>query len=194
MVSRNISKTITLWMMIFVTVFGITYFADVFATGSNIGTSLGISVGTFSFYKDTTTAMDSYFWHSPNGSSGIDIWNYAASLNPIPATSSGDHRFTVSDILGTAFTVTLQSSDLTASWVTAIPASAITYTWTDWLGTWEVLTATWTQNTSLDSAITFVARNNILWLSQYSQEITLRVTIPAAQAPASYTGQLIFTY
>ena len=45
-------------------------------------------------------------------------------------------------MVGDSFTVTLQSSPLTASGVTDIPASVITYTGTDWLGTGKALTAT----------------------------------------------------
>lgn len=138
--------------------------------------------------------MDSYFLHPGNQSNNIDIWSYAASLEEISASSASDHRFTVSDMLWSAFTITLQSSSLTASGVTDIPATAITYTGTDRLGTGKALTATWAPNTSLNTPVTFVSRNNSSWLSKYSQEITLKVQIPAAQAPASYTGQLIFTY
>jgi hypothetical protein len=161
---------------------------------TNTNTTLGITVWSFSFFKDTSTDMNSYFSHTGNQDASIDIWNYAASLSEIAASSSGDHRFTVSDMVGDSFTVTLQTSALTASWVTDIPASAITYTGTDWLGTGKALTATWEQNTSLDNPITFVARADNSWLSKYSQEITIKVQIPAAQAPASYTGQLTFTY
>jgi hypothetical protein len=138
--------------------------------------------------------MDSYFSHAANQSANIDIWNYSASLSEIAAASSGDHRFTVSDMLWSSFTITLQSSALTASGVTDILASAVTYTGTNWLGTGKALTATWTPNTSLATPVTFVARSNGSWLSKYSQEITLKVQIPAAQAPASYTWQLTFTY
>jgi len=138
--------------------------------------------------------MNSYFTHSGNQSDSIDIWSYAASLDEISASSAGEHRFTVSDMLWSAFTITIQSSALTASGVTDIPATAISYTGTDRLGTGKALTATWAPNTSLNNPVTFVARNNSSWLSKYSQEITLKVQIPAAQAPASYTGQLIFTY
>lgn len=194
MPSKKISKLCIIWMSLFVSIFSLVHLTDVLAAWANVGTTLGIAVGSFSFSKDTTTNMDSYFSHSPNTSTGIDIWGYAASLSEIAAASSGNHRLTVSDLLGTAFIITLQSSALTASGVVPIPATAITYTGTNRLWTGEELTATGAQNMALDSAITFVARNNILWLSQYSQEITLKVQIPAAQAPASYTGQLIFTY
>jgi len=97
-------------------------------------------------------------------------------------------------MLGSSFVITLQSSALTASGVTSIPASAVTYTGTDWLGTGMALTATGSQNTPLNTPVTFVARANASGLSLYSQEITLKVQVPAAQAPASYTGQLTFTY
>ncbi|MCX6824164.1 MAG: hypothetical protein NT085_03480 [candidate division SR1 bacterium] len=173
---------------------GLLYFGTSFAINSSTNTTLGITVGTFSFFKDTGSAMDSYFLHPGNQSNNIDIGSYAASLEEISASSASDHRFTVSDMLGSAFTITLQSSSLTASGVTDIPATAITYTGTDRLGTGKALTATGAPNTSLNTPVTFVSRNNSSGLSKYSQEITLKVQIPAAQAPASYTGQLIFTY
>lgn len=170
------------------------YLGISFTTNSSTNTTLGITVGTFWFFKDTGASMNSYFSHSANSSQSIDIGSYGASLSEILATSDADHRFTISDMLWEAFTITLQSSPLTAEWVTSIPASAISYTGTDRLGTGKELTATGTQDTALDVPVTFVARNNGSWLSKFSQEITLKVAIPAAQAPASYTGQLIFTY
>lgn len=170
------------------------YFGITFATNSATNTTLGITAGAFGFSKDLTSDMDSYFGHAPNPSASIDIWNYWVSLSEIAAASSGDHRFTVSDMLWAPFTITLQSSALTASGVSDIPASAVTYTGTDWLGTGKALTATGTPNTSLATPVTFVARTNGSWLSKFSQEITLKVQIPAAQAPASYTGELTFTY
>ena len=42
--------------------------------------------------------------------------------------------------------------------------------------------------------VTFVSRTNTNGLSQFSQEITLKVAIPAAQKPGSYTGIITFTY
>jgi hypothetical protein len=42
--------------------------------------------------------------------------------------------------------------------------------------------------------VTFVSRTNANGLSQFSQEITLKVAIPAAQKPGSYTGVITFTY
>ena len=175
-------------------IFSLLYFWLSFAANSSTNTTLGITVGTFSFSKDTWTSMNSYFSHAANVWSNIDIGSYAASLEEISAASAGDHRFTVSDMLWSAFTITLQSSALTASGVTDIPATAVSYTGTDRLGTGKALTATWAPNTSLNTPVTFVARNDSSWLSKFSQEITLKVQIPAAQAPASYTGQLIFTY
>jgi hypothetical protein len=85
------------------------------AANSTTNTTLGITQGTLSFFKDTGTTMDSYFSHSGNQSATIDIGTYGASLSAISAASSGDHRFTVSDLKGNSFTVTLQSSDLTAN-------------------------------------------------------------------------------
>ncbi len=163
------------------------------ATTTN--TTLAITAGQFTFYKDTGTDMNSYFPvpHSPNTADTIDIGSYAASISTISASSSGDHRFTVSDMLGSGFTVTLYSSDLTATNGT-IAASNITYTGTDRYGTGKALTATGTFNTPLNSPVTFVSRTNNDGLSKYSQEITILVAVPAAQAPGSYTGVLTFTY
>ena len=89
----------------------------------------------------------------------------------------------------------MQSSNLTASGVVAqIQASATTYTGSDRLGTGSALTATGTQSTALDSPVTFVARANALGLSDYAQEITLKVAVPGASPAGSYTGVLTFTY
>lgn len=187
-------KTLHIALLGIVSVFCVFYVWLSFAANSSTNTTLGITVWTFGFFKDTWASMDSYFSHAANQQENIDIGSYAASLDEIAAASSGDHRFTVSDMLWSAFTVTLQSSALTASWVTDIPATAITYTGTDRLGTGKALTATWAPNTPLNTPVTFVARNDDTGLSKFSQEITLKVQIPAAQAPASYTGQLIFTY
>jgi len=189
------TKIITsITLLVIISVFCFLYVWLLFAANSATNTTLGITVWTFGFTKDTWSSMNSYFSHAANQQENIDIGSYVASLEEIAAASAGDHRFTVSDMLWSAFTVTLQSSALTASWVTSIPATAITYTWTNRLGTGKALTATWTPNTPLNSPVTFVARNDNTWLSKFSQEITLKVQIPAAQAPASYTGQLIFTY
>ncbi|MCX6824838.1 MAG: hypothetical protein NTY80_01320 [candidate division SR1 bacterium] len=162
-------------------------------------TVLGVTVGTFTFSKDVGTSMSLYFiplnGHvTGNVSATVDIGNYGASLAEIAATSSGDHRFTVSDMLGNSFNVTLSSTALTASGGLSISGSAITYTGTVRVGTGSPLTATGSFNTSLATPVTFVARANTSGLSVFSQEITLKVQIPAAQAPASYSGQLTFTY
>lgn len=157
-------------------------------------TTLGIHTGTFLFFKDTGTDMNSYFSHSPNADTEIDMGNYDASLSIINAASSGDHRFTVSDMIGNSFTVTVQTSDLTASGGLFIPAANIGYTGTVRTGTGKTLTAAPTGTADISSAVTFVARANNSGLSKYSQEITLLVNIPAAQAPENYTGTLTFTY
>ncbi|MCX6824837.1 MAG: hypothetical protein NTY80_01315 [candidate division SR1 bacterium] len=175
------------------------YLGTSFAATSSTDTTLGITVGTFSFFKDTGTTMGGYFvplnTHLTGSSSAsIDIGTYGASLTEIAATSSSDHRFTVSDMLGNSFTVTLSSSTLTAAGGLSIASSAITYTGTVRVGTGSPLTATGVFNTSLAAPVTFVSRSNGSGLSKFSQEITLKVQIPAAQAPASYTGQLTFTY
>ncbi len=191
--NKNPIRTISFFAASIFSALSLLYFGISFAT-TNTNTTLGITAGTFSFSKDTGSSMDTYFGHAADPLASIDIGNYGVSLSEISAASSDNHRFTVSDMLGDSFTITLQSSALTASGVTAIPASAVTYTGTARLGTGKALTATWEQNTSLDNPVTFVARTNSSWLSKYSQEITLKVQIPAAQAPASYTGQLTFTY
>ncbi len=190
---KKITSLIHGLIVVIASIFGILYFWNSFASTST-DTTLWIVAGAFNFFKDTGTTMDSYFSHGANTGASIDIWSYAASLSAISAASSSNHRFTVSDMLGSSFVITLQSSALTASGVTSIPASAVSYTGTDWLWTGMALTATGTQNTPLNTPVTFVARANASWLSLYSQEITLKVQVPAAQAPASYTGQLTFTY
>lgn len=164
------------------------------AATSTTNTTLGITPGTFSFIKDVGATMDSYFSHGPNAWTSIDIGTYAASVTTTSASSEGNHRFTVSDLLGNAFSVTLQSSALTIAWA-SIPASAIGYTGTAWLGTGQVLTAAPTSAVDIGTnPVTFVARNNADGLSLFSQEITIKVAIPAAQKPGSYTGLLTFTY
>jgi hypothetical protein len=97
-----------------VAAFAILNLGQSFAANTNTNTTLGITSGLLSFYKDTGTTMDTYFSHSPNTATTIDIGTYPASISAISAASSGDHRFTVSDLAGKSFTVTLQSSDLTA--------------------------------------------------------------------------------
>lgn len=164
------------------------------AANTATNTTLGINAGVLSFYKDTGATMDSYFSHAANSNAAIDIGTYSASVSAQSAQSTGDHRFTVSDLLGSSFTVTLQSSALTASGGLSIAASAVSYTGTTRLGTGKVLTAAPTSAADLSSVITFVARANNSGVSKYSQEITLKVAIPAAQGPGAYTGLLTFTY
>ena len=62
------------------------------------------------------------------------------------------------------------------------------------MGTGYALTATGTQDTSLASPVTFVARANTSGLSLFAQEITLKVAIPGSAGAGSYTGVLTFTY
>ena len=165
-----------------------------FAATTTTNTTLWITAGTFSFTKDTTASMDSYFWHWPNVNDSINIWSYISSILDISANSSGDHRFTLSDMIGSSFTVTMQSSSLTTAWE-SIPANKIWYTWTTRFGTWKTLTAAPTSAVDIWTApITFVSRANNSGLSLFSQEITLKVAVPAAQAPGSYTGVITFTY
>ena len=165
------------------------------AANTTTPTLLGIRSGVLMFYKDTGIAMDTYFSHSGNQSESIDIGTYDASLSPIPAASSGDHRFTISDLKGKSFTVTLQSSDMTASGGLIIANSNVGYTGTTRNGTGNALTSAPTSAADIGTApVTFVARTNNAGTSKYSQEITLTVGIPAAQAPETYTGMLTFTY
>lgn len=170
-----------------------------FAANTATNTTLGITKGVLSFYKDTGTDMGTYFGHTANQSSAIDIGTYVASLSPIAAQSSGDHRFTISDLKGDAFVVTLQSSDLTATSASGdtytIAKSLIGYTGTARFGTGKALIAAPTEAADIGtSTVTFVSRTNNDGVSKYSQEITLKVAVPAAQAPGSYTGLLTFTY
>ncbi len=166
-----------------------------YAANTATNTTLGITQGVFSFYKDTGATMDSYFSHSANAAATIDIGTYNASLSAINAASAGDHRFTISDLKGDPFTVTLQSSALTASGSLSIAADLVSYTGSTWLGTGKALTSAPTSAADIGTApVTFVARADNSGISKYSQEITLKVAVPAAQAPASYTGLLTFTY
>lgn len=170
------------------------------AANTATNTTLGIRTGVLSFYKDTGTSMNSYFSASnPNANTTIDIGTYDASLSAIAAASSGDHRFTVSDLRGKSFTITVQSSSLNGTDEdtnpVSIAASNVSYTGTARLGTGKALTAAPTSAADIGTApVTFVARANSSWVSKFAQEITLKVAIPAAQTPASYTGLLTFTY
>jgi hypothetical protein len=170
-----------------------------FAASTPTNTTLGIRTGVLNFYKDTGTSTAN-FGHVANVSTAIDIGTYDASVSAQNVQSSGDHRFTISDLLGKSFTVTLQSSDLTAldaSGATmTIPKAGIGYTGTNRFGTGKALTATGNGGAAdIGTApVTFVARTNHSGVSVFSQEITLKVAIPAAQGPGSYTGLLTFTY
>jgi hypothetical protein len=170
-----------------------------FAANTNTNTTLGITSGVLSFFKDTGAAMDSYFAHAANAATAIDIGTYAADINAISALSTGNHRFTVSDLAGKSFTVTLQSSDLTAldysGATVTIPKAGIGYTGTTRFGTGKALTASPILAADIGTApVTFVSRANHSGISKFSQEITLKVAVPAAQAPGAYTGLLTFTY
>lgn len=88
------------------------------ATTTN--TTMAITPGVLTFYKDLTGG---------NSSSTIDIGTYSANINAFDAYSSGNHRFVVSDMLGSGFTITLASSDLTAPNGTIAKAN-ISYTGT----------------------------------------------------------------
>ena len=170
-----------------------------FAANTATNTTLGIRVGVLNFFKDTGSDMLSYFGHAANTNTAIDIGTYDSSLDAISAASSGDHRFTVSDLKGSAFTVTLQSSDLTAldasGATVTIPKAGIGYTGTARMGTGKSLTAAPTTAADIGTApVTFVDRTNHSGTSKFAQEITLKVAVPAAQAPGAYTGLLTFTY
>lgn len=163
------------------------------AANTNTNTTLGIRTGNLTFVKDTGASMDSYFGHAANQNAAIDIGSYDSSLSAIAAASSGDHRFTVTDLAGKTFAVTVVSSDLTAADGT-IDKALISYTSTNRLGTGKALTATGNGGQNLGSSVTFVGRANNSGVSKYSQEITIHVAVPAAQAPGDYTGVLTFTY
>ena len=185
----------TLSFVLFIICIAAILWNNIFANTTTTHTSLWITAGVLSFYKDTTTAMNGYFgWSSPNTASSIDIGTYSASLTQISASSDPDHRFTVSDMLWEAFTVTIQSSAMTSLDGT-IPAANIWYTGTNREGTWAALTAEPTWAVDIGTApVTFVSRNNADGLSVFAQEITLTVNVPAAQTPGSYTGLITFTY
>lgn len=182
-----------------VAVIAILNLGQSFAANTSTNTTLGITVGTITFSKDTGDSMDTYFSHAASAATTMDIGTYAADVVAISAASTGDHRFTVSDLKGSIFTITLQSSDLTAADVSGvqllIPKAGIGYTGTTRLGTGKALTAAPTGAVDIGTApVTFVSRTDNSWVSKFSQEITLNVAVPAAQGPGSYTGLLTFTY
>jgi hypothetical protein len=188
-------KKIQVWLTVvtLTVIWGIFWNLTMAAT-TNTNTSLWITAGTLSFIKDVSSNMNSYFSWSPNASTSIDIGSYSANINAISAASDDDHRFTISDMLGDSFTVTIQSSAMTATEGT-IPASNVWYTGTNRLGTGAALTASPTSAVDIGTApVTFVARSNSNGLSLFSQEITLTVSVPGAQIPGSYTGLITFTY
>ena len=192
-------KLLGVMITLIVAAFALLTIGQTNASNTNTNTTLGITSGVLSFYKDTGTTMDTYFSHSPNTATTIDIGTYPASISAISAASSGDHRFTVSDLAGKSFTVTLQSSDLTALDYSGaqltIAKANIGYTGTARFGTGKALTASPTSAADIGTApVTFVARTNHSGISKFSQEITLKVAVPAAQAPGAYTGLLTFTY
>jgi len=192
-------KLIGVLSTLIVSVVAILTLGQTNAANTATNTTLGIRTGVLSFYKDTWTQMDSYFGHTANGSNTIDIGTYDASLDTISAASAGDHRFTVSDLRGKSFTITLQSSALNGidedSQAVNISAANVSYTGTTRFGTGKALTAAPISAADIGtSPVTFVARANSQGVSKFSQEITLKVAVPAAQTPASYTGLLTFTY
>lgn len=150
-----------------------------------IHSTLGVLTWDISFYKDLT-------WG--NASATIDIGTYAASFSQISASSTNNHRFVIKDMFWKPFTVTIQASDLiSTNWT--ISASNIWYEWSVWTGIGKSLTASPTGYIDIGSTpITFVSRNNNTGISWYEQDITLKVIVPPAQSPWSYTWILTFTY
>jgi len=192
-------KLIGVLSTLIVAAFAILTIGNTNAATSNTNTTLGIRTWVLSFYKDTGTTMNSYFSHSPSTATTIDIGTYDASLDAISAASSGYHRFTVSDLRGKSFTITVQSSALNGvdedSQAVTIAANTVSYTGTTRFGTGKALTSAPTSAADIGTApVTFVARANSSGVSKFSQEITLKVAVPAAQTPAAYTGLLTFTY
>jgi hypothetical protein len=158
-------------------------------------TTLWILPWSLTFIKDTTTNMDSYFSHSPDSSSSMNIWQYGSKIWSIIAASTWNHRFTISDMLGGSFVITIQSTALNSTWWNTISANNIWYTGTTRLWTWKTLTAAPIYSTDIWTApVTFVSRENNSGLSLFSQEIILKVNIPPAQKPWSYTWSITFTY
>ncbi len=191
-------KFIGVLSTLIVAAFAVLNLGQSLAATTATNTTLGITPGNLTFYKDIGTDMDSYFSHSGNTNADIDIGTYGASLSPIAAQSSGDHRFTVSDLKGNAFVVTIQSSDLTAvdqsGAQLVIAKNLIGFTGTSRLGTGKAVTSNMDEANIGTSPLTFVQRADNSGTSKYSKEITLKVAVPAAQAPGSYTGLLTFTY
>ena len=93
-------KFIGVLSTLIVAAFAVLNLGQSLAATTPTNTTLGITPGTLSFTKDLGTSMDSYFGHSGNTNADIHIGTYAASISSISAQSSGDHRFTVSDTLG----------------------------------------------------------------------------------------------
>lgn len=177
-------KFIGVLSTLIVAAFAILTLGQSFAA-TNTPTTLGITAGNFTFYKDITGG---------NTSATIDLGTYPANMSAFDTYSSGNHRFVASDMLGSWFTVTIVSSALTATNGT-IAATNVSYTGTARTGTGQALTAAPTSAADIGTApVTFVSRTNNNGLSVYSQDITLKVAVPAAQAPGAYTGQLTFTY
>ena len=172
-----------------------TWVAFILEWNFSTDVTLGILPWSLSFTKDTGSSMNSYFGHEPDNTNSIDIGQHAPSLEAINISSVGNHRFTISDMLGSPFIITIQSSAFISTWWDSIAATNIGYTGTNRLGTGKTLTAAPTIVADIGtSPVTFVARENNSGLSLFSQEITLKVAVPAAQAPWSYTGVITFTY
>lgn len=126
-------KFIGVLSTLIVAAFAVLNLGQSLAATTATNTTMAITAGSFTFYKDLTGDA-TYFGHTANSNATINIGTYEANLNPISAASAGDHRFTVSDMLGSGFVVQIQSSALTAPNGT-IAASNVSYTGTNWLGT-----------------------------------------------------------
>lgn len=196
--------------------FGLLFMRGIFYSAvaqslSPVNTTLRITTWVFSFGKDTGGSMGYYFSGDPcnywatmftwNTWAGIDFWTTGIALVTQWMFSSGNHRFTASDMLWQSFRITIQSTALTG-WLfglstAVIPPANVTYTGTNWCGTGYVLTKTWAIGTNPSAALSspydMAARENNSWLSLWSQNITMKVSIPAAQWWWRYTWVLLFT-
>jgi hypothetical protein len=149
----SLPRSIGLLFSGFVAVLTLLYLGQSFAAPLiNVNTSLIITTGLFTFSKDMTSSMSGYFvaggyaGHiTGNNASGINLGVFAVQLYEQAAYSSGDHRFTLTDIYGAPFIITLLATNMTgilSGVAVYIPGSAISYTGTAWVGTGSPLTNT----------------------------------------------------
>ena len=164
------------------------------AAQTTTDTSLWITAGTFRFYKDTGTDMNTYMGQAGNEWTSIDIGTYEASLSAVSANSAENHRFTVADMKGDPFTVTIQSSDLTSWSGDTISRSNVWYAGGPRRGTGVALSAAPTWAADIGTApVTFVAKTE-RGVLMMAQDLEVVVNIPAFQAPGAYEGTITFTY